>query len=79
MIDKHDLETKDFSLCLPELIGKIQAIGSSLVNLYYLKEFIPSDSFWLGFGTILNEVTDDLRKIDEALNPPSDDTMIGCP
>ena len=77
MINKDDLENKDFSLVLPELIGKIQAAASSFVNTSYMKEgFIPLNCFWLGFGTILNEVADDLTMIDEALNPPPDEATI---
>ena len=69
MIDKQDIESKDFSLALPELIGKIQFVGSSLLNIAYMKEgFIPKNSFYLGSGVILNEVVEDLEAINKALN-----------
>ena len=71
MIDKDSIETKDFSIELPDLMAKIQFIGSSFINAAYEKGFVPSDEFLHGSGLILNEVFRDLKLINKALYPGS--------
>ncbi len=50
MIDEHSLESRDFSIALPDLISKVQFIGSSLVNATILDDFVPRDSFFFSGG-----------------------------
>jgi hypothetical protein len=77
MIDKNNIEAKnsfstipDFSIELPELISKIQFIGTSLINTSYeMKNIIPKDEYFYGAGLLLNEIVEDLEAIDKALSP----------
>lgn len=72
MIDKDDIESKDFSLVLPVIISKLQAIA-------YLTKY-NSDSeidnskdqdLTHGLGAIIEDAVDDLRQINNALYPGS--------
>ena len=68
MLNKENLESKDFSLVLPKLIAKIEAVGSSLSNYSYMEEdFYPSTESCRGFGTILTEIVYDLEIINQVL------------
>ena len=69
MIDKDSIENKDFSIALPDLMAKIQFVGSSLINAAYTKGFTPKDEFMNGCGLIMNEVFEDLHAINKALYP----------
>ena len=71
MIDKRNIERKDFSIVLPNLISKIQFVGSSLINTPDIENHtieIESD-FMYGSGLILYDVLEDLQAIDKALYP----------
>ena len=74
MINKYVLKSKDFALVLPEMIAKIQFIGSSLINAGITKEFIQKDEFifMYGSGLILTEIFKDLELINKALYPESE-------
>lgn len=69
MINEGNVERKDFSLVLANLIAKIQFVGSSLINAGDTKGYIIEDEFVYGSGIILYEVLEDLRAIDKALYP----------
>ena len=69
MLTAKNLESKDFSLVLPKLTAKIEAVGNSLSNYRYMSDdSYPSVESCMGFGIILTEVTYDLEMIDDALN-----------
>ena len=72
MIDKDNIETKEFSIELPEAIEKLQAIAS--LTMYNQDEELTTVLHGLGF--IIQEVCDDLRQIYNALYP---ETKIFCP
>ena len=59
MIDKDNIERKDFFCILPVIIDKIQFIGFSLM--------LVEDKTVCGSGFILDEIVEDLKAIDKAL------------
>ncbi len=71
MIDKDNLERKDFSIVLPNLIAKIQFVGSSLINSVDTtgRTIEIEDEFMYGSGLILYDVLEDLQAINKALYP----------
>jgi len=71
MIDKDNLERKDFSIVLPNLISKIQFVGSSLINSTDIKNHTIEieNEFIYGSGLILHEISEDLELIHKALYP----------
>ncbi len=67
MVDQSEIES--YELILPEIIGKIQFVGSSLINASYQSGVVPKDSFYLGSGIILIEAVKVLEEISQALYP----------
>ena len=66
MIDRNDIERKDFSIVLPAITNKISAfallLGSTAV------EHLTNDELW-GLQGILEDIVADLRVINDALYP----------
>ena len=77
MIDKDNIESKDFSMAFPEIISKLPFI--SYVTKYNSDEQIDysvDNDFTHGLGFIIQDAVDDLRQIYNALYP---ETKIFCP
>ena len=67
MIHKSDIESKDFSLEVPNIISKLRALGSSLMNSGFSKDPVMDEECCLGYAMFLGEIVDDLRVINDAL------------
>ena len=66
MIDKEDIEKKDFSTALSGLCSKLSAVYSALIKVEG-GGFDYNDEDILGFGLIVRDIYDDLSKISCAL------------
>jgi hypothetical protein len=72
MIDIDDLERKDFSVCLPNIIAKLSFLASAVGDAGYAEYcgLFDSPSDYAAFGCMLREIAGDLSEIDGALYPP---------
>lgn len=77
MIHPSDIESKDFSIVLPELSLKLGAISSALI---VAEEFNTmtcySSENVTGFGLIIRDIMDDLEIVNKALYPDEDPARI---
>jgi len=68
MIDKENIESKDFSCVLPNIINKLQAIASiAIYNTEGEIDNLTYEDFSHGLGFIIQDAVDDLRLINSAL------------
>jgi len=77
MIMKSEIENKDFSIALSEIISKLQAIAC--LTKYNSDNQIDNSvdlDLTHGLGFIIQDAVDDLRQIYNALYP---ETKIFCP
>lgn len=70
MIEKDDIESKDFSMILPRRIAKIQFVAITLEGMAldqegHFQNLI--DGFYEGMSLVLGDVADDLETIHRAL------------
>ena len=68
-IPEVSIESQDFSIELPKLIGQVEFLAESFLNASINKGFVPSSNFFWGSGSILDEIVKDLNIINEALYP----------
>jgi hypothetical protein len=74
MIDKVSIERKDFSVALPNIKGKVGFVADILRGYMAGKnEFAELlDHHTATIGTILSEIEDDLRIINDTLYPETE-------
>ena len=56
MVEKHDIEMRDFSIALPEMAAKVKAIATAMINNAYSTDYNFEEEDCLGFGSVLAEV-----------------------
>ena len=66
MINKSEIENKDFSMTIPVIITKLITVSESLQIRDDRRDWIDNEVME-GFGLILEDVIDDLRTINKAL------------
>jgi hypothetical protein len=71
MIDKDEIESKDFSSALPRLIGQLRFIGLGLAGYQYVDDLGAEDLN--GAGWFLLGIAEDLNKISKALYHEQED------
>lgn len=67
MINQLDIETKDFSLSLPNATDKIKGISSLMISAGFAENNCLEEDGLKGIGNILWEVAEDLETINKAL------------
>ena len=68
-----DIEDGDFSEALPAIADKVLFLVNSLRNTGYSDNILEREGI-LGLGSILMDVEEDLRSINEALYPSNSPT-----
>ncbi|MBC8460564.1 MAG: hypothetical protein H8D67_21480 [Deltaproteobacteria bacterium] len=71
MISQNDIERKDFSICLPRIIAKINFMACAIGNCRHVEfcGLFDSPGDFEAVGDILTEAADDLAKINKTLYP----------
>lgn len=67
MIDQGDIDRKDFSVCLPDIIARLSFVACALNEGG--DALIEDPQHLLGMGSIINQAVNELNTVNETFYP----------